>query len=160
MQRTGYVQYAKDGEKSMKPKFASKFEKWAFDILDKQKIKVRYEPDTFKYHKRTFKTYCGDCGSKNTYKVARYTPDFRIGKNIYIETKGYLKSTIRTAMEDFVKHHPNIDLRFVFAADNFLTKSKAGRYSDWIKELGLPYAIKEIPEEWIEEAREQIASRR
>lgn len=143
----------------MKPDFASKFEAWAFKILDKAKIKVRYEPDTFKYHKRTNRTYCGDCGSKNTYKVSRYTPDFRIGHSIYIETKGYLKSSIRTAMEDFIKHYPNIDLRFVFAADNFLTKSKAGRYSDWAEGLGLKYAIKEIPEDWIKDARKQIADR-
>ncbi len=144
----------------MKPKFASKFEQWAFKILEDAKVKVRYEPETFTYHKRTRSTYCQDCGSKNTYKVARYTPDFRIGKDIYIETKGYLKSSMRTAMEDFVAHRPDFDLRFVFGVDNYLTKKKISTYTDWARELGLKHAVKEIPEEWIEEARKQLANRR
>lgn len=144
----------------MKPKFASKFEQWAFKILEEAKVKVRYEPDTFQYHRRTRSTYCSACGSKETYKIARYTPDFRIGKNIYIETKGYLKPSIRTAMEDFIAHYPEFDLRFVFGVDNYITKKKITKYSDWAREQGFKYAISEIPKGWIEEARKQLANRR
>lgn len=139
--------------------FASRFEEWAFKILDKEKVDVRYEPESFTYHKRTRRTFCKDCGSRSTYKVASYTPDFRIGKNIYIETKGYLKPAIRTAMEDFLTTHPSFDLRFVFESDNWLTHKKANRYSDWAKGLKIKYAIHKIPKEWIEEARKQIADR-
>jgi hypothetical protein len=127
-----------------------------FAFLEKEKVKVRYEPESFTYKKRTVRTYCSDCNSKNTYKLARYTPDFRIGKNIYIETKGRFTASNRTAMLDFVASHPEFDLRFLFAMDNYTTSNRIDRYSDWCVKHGLTYAIKDIPEEWLEDARKQL----
>ncbi len=142
----------------MTPKFASGFEKKIYDILIKRGLKVEYEPETFEYKRRTGnRAYCEDCGSKRTYKLARYTPDFRI----YLEAKGYFKPAKRAAMEDFLRTHPDFDLRFVFGADNWLTSKRFKKYSDWAKSLKVKYAIGQVPDKWIEEAKRQVeASRR
>jgi hypothetical protein len=139
--------------------FKSGLERKIFALLDEAKVKVRYEPETFTYHKRTTRTFCNECGSKNTHKLARYTPDFRIGKTIYIETKGRFTSSNRSNMLDFVAHRPDFDIRMLFAADNYTTSNRVKRYSDWAEEHGITYAIKDIPPEWIEEARQQLADR-
>jgi hypothetical protein len=140
--------------------FLSGLERRIFAELEKHDIKVRYEPDRFVYKKRTTMTFCNTCGTKDTYKLARYTPDFRIGKNIYIETKGRFTSSNRSAMVDFLRSHPDFDLRFLFGADNFLTANHRTRYSDWCDSIGVKYAIKEIPKEWIDDARKQLAGGR
>jgi hypothetical protein len=139
--------------------FKSGLERRIFGDLDKARVKVRYEPETFTYKKRTIKTYCNECGSKNTHKLARYTPDFRIGKSIYIETKGRFTSSNRSNMLDFLATHGGFDLRLLFASDNKLNPRSDTRYSTWAEEHGIKYALKEIPEEWLEEARLQITSR-
>lgn len=143
-----------------KPKFASKFERYIYDKLEKEGLKVEYEPQTFDYRRRTRQTFCGDCGSKKTFRKARYTPDFKIGRSIYIEAKGYFKPEKRAAMEDFLASNPGFDLRFVFGADNWLTRKRVTKYSDWAKSLKVKYAIKEVPDKWISDARKQIADRR
>ena len=140
--------------------FLSGLERRIFADLDKAKIKVRYEPETFTYRKRTIKTYCNVCNSKDTYKLARYTPDFRIGKTIYIETKGRFTSSNRSNMLDFLASHPDFDLRLLFGTDNKLNPRSDTRYSVWAENHGIKYAIKEVPEAWLDEAREQLTNRR
>jgi hypothetical protein len=54
-------------------------------------------------------------------------------------------------MEDFLRGHPEIDLRFLFMRDNWLTGKHKHKYSDWAKKLGVPYAIgTTVPEEWVQ----------
>ena len=142
-----------------KPVFASRFEEQIYDQLRKAGLQPEYEPDTIDYHRRTRQTYCGDCGSKKTYKKARYTPDFKIG-HYYIEAKGYFKPEKRAAMEDFLRSNPSIDLRFVFGADNWLTSKRVTKYSDWAKSLKVKYGIKTVPENWIKEALRAASRRR
>ena len=137
-------------------KFASRFEQTINDQLKKAGLKPEYEPETFSYERRTKQTYCRSCGSKSTYRKARYTPDFRIGNGIYLEAKGYLKAEVRAKMEDFLSSNDGFDLRFVFGADNWITRKRLKKYSDWANSLGIPYAIKEVPKDWIEEAKRQI----
>ena len=137
--------------------FLSGLERRIFADLDAAKVKVRYEPETFNYKKKTVRTYCNECGSKDTYKLARYTPDFRIGKSIYIETKGRFTPSNRQAMVSFMECNPDFDLRFLFGADNFTTSNRVNRYSDWCTALGVKYAIKDVPEEWLEDARKQLS---
>lgn len=140
--------------------FLSGLERRIFAELEKAKVKVRYEPETFQYKKKTIRTYCNVCGTKDTYKLARYTPDFRIGKDIYIETKGRFTSSNRSSTLDFLRSHPDFDLRFLFGADNYTTSNRGDRYSDWCTKHGITYAVKEIPEEWLEDARKQLTGGR
>lgn len=141
-------------------KFASRLEHRIHDQLKKAGIKAEYEPETFAYKRRTRSTFCSVCGSKKTYQNARYTPDFRIGDRIYLEVKGYLKPENRAKMEDFLSCHDGFDLRFVFGADNWITRKRLKKYSDWAASIGAKYAIKEIPAEWITEAKQQAGRRK
>ena len=146
----------------VKHKFDSKFEGRMYEILRENAVDVQYEPETFKYVRRVKMGRCIDCGSGNIGKVLRYTPDFRIGTGIFIEAKGYFPPDRRAAMEDFVKDEliaPKIDLRFVFGSNNRIRKNSETRYSDWCDNLGLQWALGAVPDEWIEEARKQIADR-
>lgn len=141
-------------------KFASKFEKRIWDQLKQAKVKVEYEPETFEYHRRTRQTYCRQCGSKSTYQRARYTPDFRIGDGIYIEAKGYLKAENRAKMEDFLSSNDGFDLRFVFGADNWTTRKRIKKYSDWANAIGAKWAIGSVPDDWIEESKRTAGKRK
>lgn len=145
-----------------KHKFDSKFEKRVYERLRELAVDVQYEPTTFRYVRRLKGAVCGECGSGKVGKVLRYTPDFRIGTGIFIETKGYFPADRRAAMDDFITDEiiaPKIDLRFVFGSDNKLRKTSETRYSDWAVNHGVLYAIGDVPDEWIEEARQQIANR-
>lgn len=87
-------------------------------------------------------------------KTEEYTPDFPIvtksGKKIYIETKGRL--TIQNRKKYLrVKELLGIDLRFVFQRNNKIDKRSNTRYSDWAEKNGFKWAMKTIPEEWINE---------
>ncbi len=87
-------------------------------------------------------------------KTERYTPDFPIitksGKKIYIETKGRLTSENRKKYLR-VKNLLGIDLRFVFQRDNKIYKGSDTTYSEWAEKNGFLWAMKTIPEEWINE---------
>lgn len=94
----------------------------------------------------------------------RYIPDFVVvlptGRTIYIEAKGYLRPGDRVKMIAVKQANPELDIRFIFAADNKLHKNTETRYSDWCRKHGFPYAIHrpyvgkrshEIPEDWLSE---------
>ena len=84
----------------------------------------------------------------------KYTPDFKLGNGIIVETKG------RFLTEDRKKHllvkaqHPGRDIRFIFS--NSRTKiSKASKtsYGDWCDKHGYLYADKLIPMAWLKETQ-------
>jgi hypothetical protein len=139
--------------------FASKYEQKVYHDAKKRNVPVRYEPAAFFYERRGRGAYCRSCGSREVVKRAKYTPDFGIGGAVFIETKGKFDASTRSKHEDFKASRPDVDLRFIFAADNWVTKKHARRYSDWCRERGIKYAVgQEIPEEWVEEASKSIAS--
>ena len=141
-----------------KGNFDSGYEQEIFKKLQRAKVDVKYEPRSFKYSRRTSKVFCRDCGSNRIAKSASYTPDFRIGRSIYLESKGYFKPSNRARMEDFIKDRPDVDLRFIFGSDNWLTAKKISRYSDWAEKNKVKYAIDEIPASWLKDARKELAS--
>lgn len=133
--------------------FASKYEQTVYYDAKERKISVQYEPAVFHYERRGRGTYCRDCGSRETAKQARYTPDFGLFGVIFVETKGKFDAAARGKHEDFRKSRPDVDLRFLFASDNWVTKQHKRRYSDWCRERGIKYALgTSIPREWAEEA--------
>lgn len=92
----------------------------------------------------------------------KYLVDFVLikkdGSPMYIEAKGnglsfdgHAKRKMRAVKEQ----HPDIDIRMLFYSDGKCgPKRKDGtfmRQSDWAEKYGFPYAIKEIPEEWLAE---------
>lgn len=91
-----------------------------------------------------------------------YLPDFRIktkkGKIIYIETKGNgrsFDSSVRQKMIAVKEQHPDLDIRILFYSDGKIgPRRKNGTFrkqSDWATENGFTFAIRQIPEEWINE---------
>jgi len=80
-----------------------------------------------------------------------YKPDWKIGKaNYVIETKGIFDQEDRRKHLAIKKQHPELDIRFVFYADNKLYKGAKSRYSDWCKKHGFKYSVGlGIPEEWL-----------
>lgn len=99
-------------------------------------ITVHYEPLNIPY----------------TRPAVNYKPDFLLPNGIIIETKGWFVSADRSKHKAIRKQHPDLDIRFVFSR----SKSKIGKKSEttygmWCERLGIPYADKLIPLEWLRE---------
>lgn len=126
-------------------KYKNKFEAKTGAFLEEKGIQFDYEKEKLSY------TIEG-----------RYIPDFRIrtsSKNtIYIETKGNGRSfdgPTRRKMLAVKKGNPDRDIRFVFYSNGFIgQKRKDGSrltQGEWATKNGFKWAIKEIPEEWLNE---------
>lgn len=125
--------------------YRNKFEERTGKFLDDRAVEFLYEKERLRY------TVEGT-----------YLPDFVIrtpgGKTIYIETKGNGRSfdgQSRRKLRAVKEQHPDKDIRIVFYTDGKCgPKRKDGtfmRQSDWATKYGFPYAIKEIPDEWLAE---------
>jgi hypothetical protein len=85
----------------------------------------------------------------------KYTPDFEILSNgIIVESKGRFLPDDRKKHLLIKKQHPNLDIRFVFSnPKQKISKVSQTTYSDWCNKWGFKWASKQIPEEWINETR-------
>jgi hypothetical protein len=98
-----------------------------------------------------FLATCAKCGHNVALKQRNYTPDLVLGNGVIIEIKGKFTGEMRTKMLAVRRCNPDLDIRMLFQADNWLTKKKATRYSDWCERNGFIYHIGEVvPSEWIE----------
>lgn len=74
-----------------------------------------------------------------------YTPDFvlttKLGK-IYIEAKGYFRPEDKRKIVAVKRCNPHLDIRLVFYSHN---KTNVR----WAEKYGFPYAIQDIPKEWL-----------
>jgi len=126
-------------------KYRNKFEEKTGDDLTQKGIQFGYETE------------------KLDYSVAgRYLPDFIItrknGSKVYIETKGNGRSfdgPSRRKLLAVKSQHPEVDLRIVFYSDGKIgaTRKDGSRatQSEWAEKNGFKWAIKVIPEAWLEE---------
>ena len=119
--------------------------------LEARGVKFEYEKRTIRYVRPVRSGHCGDCGSKSVGKWCVYTPDFEIPGAILVESKGRFTGSDRTKLAAIKLQHPSLDLRILFAVDNWTTKLHKQRYSDWATKHGLVFAVgKVIPREWLE----------
>jgi hypothetical protein len=82
-----------------------------------------------------------------------YTPDFIIG-SLIIEAKGRFVSSDRTKMLAAKEANPNLDIRMLFMRDQWCTKKKRKRYSDWCNDHNIPFAFgTALPKSWLRESR-------
>lgn len=119
------------------PKFKSKFEQLVYNSLINRKVEARYEPDKLEY---TIPA-----------KVHKYTPDFKIGDKVYIESKGFFKYTDREKMLLIKEAYP--DYKFYLCFQNAFVKLYKGSkttYGDWATKNGFEWCHmpKGIPNEW------------
>ncbi len=82
----------------------------------------------------------------------KYTPDFILPNGIIVETKGLFDTDDRKKHELIRKQHPALDIRFVFSRSKSpIRKGSPTTYGSWCAKLGIPFADKVIPQEWVEE---------
>lgn len=82
-----------------------------------------------------------------SYSIPRvYHPDFTIrlpdGRTIYLECKGYFRQEDKVKMKYVKLCNPTLDIRMIFPRRN--KKDIA-----WCEKMGVPYAIGEVPEDWL-----------
>lgn len=88
-----------------------------------------------------------------------YTPDFDIPGAFIIETKGKLEPGDRAKHLYIKAQHPDYDIRFVFSrATDPINKGSRTSYADWANKHGFKWAHKLVPDVWIEEAKQRIAT--
>jgi hypothetical protein len=82
----------------------------------------------------------------------KYTPDFVLENGIVIETKGRWDLDSRKKHKLLREQYPDLDLRMVFTNSNArISKGAKTRYRDVCEKLGILYADKEVPADWIKE---------
>lgn len=124
--------------------YRNKFEGKTGDALTAKGIQFEYETEKLDYTIN-----------------AQYVPDFilrtRSGKKVYIETKGNGRSFDGASRRKLIavkQNHPDKDIRIVFYSDGKIgPKRKDGTHlkqSDWAIKYGFEYAIRDIPESWLE----------
>lgn len=85
---------------------------------------------------------------------ARYTPDWVLPNGIVVETKGRFVTADRTKHRLIREQYPDLDIRFVFSnPNNRIGKKSPTTYALWCDRLGIPYAAKSIPDEWLREPK-------
>lgn len=130
--------------------YRSALEKGIADDLTSKGIPFEYEKHTINYVRPVRSGVCNDCGLKDVGKRSIYTPDFRIPGAIFVESKGRFTGADRAKLDAVRSQHPAIDLRLLFAYDNWITKLHKLRYSEWAKKHGFQWAVgKTIPAEWL-----------
>jgi Phage endonuclease I len=113
------------------PKFKSGLERNAYAQMPED---TEYEPDKIKY-----------------VVEHSYTPDFKIGPNTYIETKGRFLAQDRAKHLYIKEQHPEVTIHFLFGnAQNKLNRASKTSYADWCEKYGFSYAdfADGIPQHW------------
>lgn len=88
-----------------------------------------------------------------------YTPDFPVCKSIVIETKGRWVLEDRQKMLLMIEQHPEIEFRMVFYnANQKIKKGSKTTYGMWCDKHNIKWADKAIPEEWIKEIFDRLAT--
>lgn len=114
--------------------FRSRLEQVVDELLTKLGVEHEYE------------------GEKLGYSLpCQYTPDFKLGNGIYLETKGYFSPEDRRKTLAVLRDNPGIDLRMVFSnPNNRLSKSSKTTYAAWCRKHGILYcASHSIPIQWL-----------
>jgi len=133
-------------------KYRSKYEANIAKDLKARRIKFEYETVKIPYY-LSKKGRCKFCSSGVVFVHKVYTPDFIIG-SLIIEAKGRFVSSDRTKMLAAKKANPNLDIRMLFMRDQWCTKKKRKRYSDWCNDHNIPFAFgTALPKSWLRESR-------
>ena len=108
------------------PLFKSNLEETVWKKLRVDFPILKYEPDKFKYTQPA--------------QDRTYTPDFKLGKNLYIETKGRLDLDTRKKMVWFKDDNPDVRIIFLFMnANNTISKKSKTTYWMWAESVGFEW---------------------
>lgn len=85
-------------------------------------------------------------------KVRTYTPDIVLPNGIIVEIKGRWVAADRQKIALVKSQYPDMDLRMVFSNSKAkISKTSKTTYGMYCDKIGIPYADKHIPQEWIKE---------
>lgn len=85
-------------------------------------------------------------------KVRTYTPDIQLPNGIVVELKGRWVAADRQKIALVKQQHPDLDLRMVFSNSKAkISKTSKTTYGAYCEKLGIPFADKHIPIDWIKE---------
>ena len=131
-------------------RFRSKFELSIARKFNDKGIRWKYELYKYAYYvKSRNPIFCPNCGEVGGLIRREYLPDFFLSNGVVIEAKGRLTSTDRTKLSAVRKYHPELDLRILFMSNRILSKARGTRYVDWAESEGIPWAVADVPEEWL-----------
>jgi len=93
-------------------------------------------------------------------RQSTYTPDFKLpssdGGFFYVETKGIWSVEDRQKWHLLHDQHPETDFRLVFSNQNArLYKRSPTTYAAYCDKHNFKYANKTIPQDWLDEGKEQ-----
>lgn len=130
--------------------FRSGYEERIAADLKERSVEFTYEANCLAYDLPVKGAVCGKCRAPAVFRTAHYTPDFYFKNGTYVEAKGKFTSTNRTRLVAFRASRPDVILRLLFQADNWLTSKHKQRYSDWATKNGIDWAIGEsVPGIWL-----------
>lgn len=87
-------------------------------------------------------------------KQRKYTPDIVLENGIVVEIKGRWVTADRQKIALVKQQYPEMDLRMVFSnSKTKISKSSKTTYGSYCDKLGIPYADRMIPDEWILEKK-------
>ena len=88
-------------------------------------------------------------------KRRKYTPDIVLeNSGIVIEIKGRWVTADRQKIAMVKQQYPEIDLRMVFSnSKTKISKQSSTTYGSYCDKLGIPYADKTIPDDWLKETK-------
>lgn len=124
----------------------SGFELEVAQMLDLRGVKYEYEREKFPWKEELPNGYCPACGERAVADRS-YTPDFFLENGVIIEAKGRFTPKDRKIAVAMKK--AGIDVKLIFQFNNKLSRASKTRYSDWCEKRGIDFAIRTIPEEWI-----------
>lgn len=129
-----------DGGRGLKNGYRSGLEEKNAKLLESFGVKVEFEVERIGYVIPESKHH--------------YTPDFRLGPNFFVETKGKFEPTDRMKHVLIKQQRQDVEIRFVFSrASDVLRKGSATTYSMWCDQHGFKWAHKLIPLAWVKEKR-------
>jgi hypothetical protein len=86
-------------------------------------------------------------------RFSLYTPDFILANGIVCEAKGEFTSQDRKKHKLINAQYPDLDVRILFSNPNqTIGKKSKTTYAQWCDGVGIPWAGREIPQEWIDES--------
>ncbi len=134
------VSYNKTRRRALQAGYRSGLEEDTAEFLRTKNVEFTYEKEKIRWLDMKYRTY---------------TPDFVLANGIIIETKGRFVSNDRRKHKEIKDQYPDLDIRFVFSNSNQkLYKGAKSSYGDWCKKNGFKYADKLIPDEWLEEIKD------
>ena len=87
-------------------------------------------------------------------KKRKYTPDILLPNGIVVEVKGRWVTEDRQKIKMIKEQYPDLDLRMVFSNSKAkISKISKTTYADYCTKLGIPFADRMIPKEWLNESK-------